>query len=107
MNSDPIMVASFLKLLRQSFNLDESKFRVLIHLHEYHNEAEILDYWSKVTQISRSQFTKSYHKPHTGTNNHPDYKGSCKIKYYDSYLAKLLTVIYQKTAQSITSPQTE
>ena len=37
-NSDPMLVKTFLALLRKSFSVDESKLRALIHLHSYHNE---------------------------------------------------------------------
>ena len=37
-NSDPAMIKTFLKLLRTGFAIDESKLRVNIHIHEYHDE---------------------------------------------------------------------
>src|SRR3990167_7249241 len=37
-NSDPDLITTFIFLFRNSFKLDESKFRVLMHLHKYHNE---------------------------------------------------------------------
>jgi len=37
-NSDPVMIQTFLNLFRQSFKLDESKFRICLHLHSYHNQ---------------------------------------------------------------------
>jgi hypothetical protein len=101
MNSDPVMVKTFLGLLRKSFVLDETKFRVLLHLHEYHDEVEMKDYWSKITQIPIDQFSKTYIKAHTRTRIHPDYKGCCKIKYYDSHIARVLAAIYNSLAKLI------
>jgi transcriptional regulator with XRE-family HTH domain len=37
MNSDPDLMRKFLELFRESFALDEKKFKPLLHLHEYHN----------------------------------------------------------------------
>lgn len=93
-NSDPDMIKTFLTLLRKSFQIDESKFRALIHIHEYHNKKEIESFWSIATNIPLNQFNKSYLKPNTGKNKHKDYKGCCNIRYYDSKIAHELTIIY-------------
>ncbi len=93
-NSDPIMMSKFLSLLRGGFQLDERKFRGLIHLHDYHDEATQLEYWSKITQIPHTQFHKSYRKPHTGKNTREGYPGCLSLRYLDSALAKLLKMIY-------------
>ena len=45
-NSDPAMIRTFLILLRKAYNIDESKFRALVHIHEYHNDQLIKKYWS-------------------------------------------------------------
>lgn len=45
MNSDPKMIRTFLILLRKFFTIDESKFRVLLHLHEYHAVDESVVYY--------------------------------------------------------------
>ena len=92
-NSDPLMIKSFLKLLRASFKLDERKFRGLVHVHEYHDEKEIKNYWSKITNIPLSQFSKSYLKPHTGKNIKKGYKGTISISYYDYKIALELSFV--------------
>ena len=101
MNSDPKMISTFLTLLRHGFDLDELKFRVLIHLHEYHNRAEMIKYWSQITRIPVRQFLKVYQKPHTRKRIHPDYRGSCSIRYYDASIARELTAIYNALAIKI------
>ncbi len=100
-NSDPTMINCFLKLLRSSFVLDERKFRGLVHAHEYHNEIEIKNYWSKVTNIPLSQFSKSYLKPHTGKNYRQGYKGTISVRYYDYKIALELGFIYNRFAQNL------
>lgn len=89
-NSDPKLVGTFLTLLRKSFSLDESKFRVVIHLHEYHDEATQKIFWSNVTGIKQSSFTKSYMKPHTGKVRRKGYPGCIAVRYYDAKIAKIL-----------------
>ncbi len=100
-NSDPEMIAIFLKTFRKSFPLQESKFRALIHIHEYHNEKKLKQYWSNLTKIPLNQFTKSYRKPHTGSRKKEGYKGAIKIKYYDSSIAMQLKAIYNQLAKTI------
>ena len=100
-SSDPIMIATYLKLLRRSFTIDETKFRALVHVHEYHIEPEIRLYWSNLTSIPLSQFTKSYLKPHTKKTIRPGYKGAIRIAYYDSRIVNELKAIYNTLATNL------
>ncbi len=93
-NSDPVMIETFITLLRASYQLDESKFHVSVHLHEYHNKADILNFWSRVTKISLTQFIRPYLKPHTSIRKHENYKGCITVRYYDVKIARELTAIY-------------
>lgn len=97
-NSDPLMVSTFLKLLRNSFRLDETKFRALVHIHEYHNEKKVIAYWTKITKIPISQFTKSYLKSHTAKRKKVDYMGCIRISYYDYKVARELASVYNMFA---------
>lgn len=98
-NSDPTMITSFLRLLRSSFDLDERKFSVSIHLHKYHNQDEILAFWSTITKIPLTQFIRPYLKPHTGKNIRPGYKGCVTVRYYDCKIAYELEAIYNAFAE--------
>jgi hypothetical protein len=93
MNSDPKMIKYFLYTLRKSFNLDEKKFRGLIHLHEYHDPQKQLDFWSKITKIPKKQFNNPYLKSHTGKNKRSNYPGCLSIRYYDNKIYKELIFI--------------
>ena len=65
-NSDPKIVKTFLHFFRKGFEINERKFRVCVHLHEYHVKKKQLEFWCKVTQIPLSQFIKPYLKQNTG-----------------------------------------
>lgn len=93
-NSDPEMISIFLRLFRSAFNLNESKFRCLVHVHEYHNDIDEKQYWSKITAIPLSQFNRSYLKPHTGKRKKLNYHGTISIRYYDSKIAVKIKSIY-------------
>jgi hypothetical protein len=99
-NSDSNMVNLFLKCLRSSLQLDERKFRIKIHVHEYHNEAKILKYWSEVTKIPLSQFSRSYLKPNTRKRKRENYMGCANIRYYDYKVALELSSIYNMFAKN-------
>ncbi|KKU79357.1 MAG: hypothetical protein UY04_C0011G0023 [Parcubacteria group bacterium GW2011_GWA2_47_7] len=88
-NSDPDLVRIFLRLLRESVSLDESKFRVVMHLHSYHDEAVEKNFWSKIIQIDKKQFLKTYQKHESG-NAKPGYRGCVQIKYFDVNIKRVL-----------------
>lgn len=87
-NSDPNLVAIFLRLLRNGFEINENKLRACVHLHEYHDREKQLQFWSRVTNISRTQFTKPYIKPHTGKRSHINYQGCISVRYHDVRVAR-------------------
>ncbi len=98
-NSDPKMIKTFLALLRKSFELEEKKFRALIHLHEYHNEKKQKKFWTKITGIPPRQFNRSYHKPNTKKRIRDNYPGCLAIYYYDHKIAKELAALYNSFAE--------
>lgn len=94
-NSDPDLVELFLFLFRKSFRVDEDKFRACMHLHDYHDEEERKDFWSRITGISKNQFIKTYQKPHTAKRIRDNYPGCLNIRYYDALIAKELLAFYK------------
>lgn len=94
-NSDPKMISSFLYLFRNSFDdIDEKKFRCLVHIHEYHNDEKIKRFWSDTTGIPLTQFLQSYLKPHTSKRKRDGYLGTISIRYYDCRIVRNLKAIY-------------
>lgn len=102
-NSDPDLLRSFIYLLRKSFEIDENKFRPIIHLHPYHDERMQLKYWSGVLKIPIKQFMKSWRKQNTGKRVKQNYQGCVTINYYDSLVAKEL-IAYAKAFLKINRP---
>ena len=89
-NSDPNLISTFLFLFRNAFDLDENKFRVLMHLHRYHNEKVQKEFWSKVTKIPKVQFHKTYSKPSNEKYKKEGYQGCIKVYYGDVSIARKL-----------------
>jgi transposase len=95
-NADPEMIKYFLCVFRKSFDLDEKKFRALIHLHEYHDAARQLKFWSDITKIPISQFNKPYLKKNTGKNKKDSYPGCVSIRYSDNKIYKEIIFMIKK-----------
>lgn len=59
-NSDPRMVAFSCSWLRHFFQVDESRLRVRLYLHQGLDLAAAIAFWSELTGIPGSQFAKPY-----------------------------------------------
>ncbi|HNV12963.1 MAG TPA: hypothetical protein PK686_03770 [bacterium] len=94
-NSDSRMIRIFLFLLRKSFSIDENKLSACIHLHEYHDKEEMINFWSQVSGIGENKFYV-YNKPHTGINKKLGYKGCLSVYYGDVKIFKEIFIIIQR-----------
>lgn len=92
-NSDDKLIKTFLRLLRRSFDLNESKFRVCVHLHSYHNTEKQLKFWSQITDIPLSKFIKPYKKKNTGKRAKEGYNGCVSVRYHDVKIARQLLMV--------------
>ena len=81
-NSDPKLVKYFVTIFRKAFDVDEKRFRALIHVHKYHNISRQIKFWSEITKIPKSQFNKPYSKPNTGKRKKENYQGCISVRYY-------------------------
>lgn len=95
-NSDPELIRTFLYLFRNSFVLDENKFKVLMHLHGYHNEIKQKKFWSQVTGISQKQFLKTFNKPSTGIYKKDKYEGCIQVRYHDVKIGRVIQAVAKK-----------
>lgn len=87
-NSDQRIICFFLVLLRKYYNIDESKLRFSIAYRCDQSYDSLKYYWSKLTNIPKSRCFKT--KPDMRTKGKQtlkkDYKGVCRIIYYDTSL---------------------
>jgi transcriptional regulator with XRE-family HTH domain len=81
-NSDPNMVKVYLFLLRKSFNIKIEKLKGVIHLHCYHKQNEMIDYWSKITKIDKKNLY-FFKKQNSGKTIRENYKGCISLRYGD------------------------
>lgn len=86
-NTDPVLAVLFITLFRKSYVLDESKFRVRLHLHYYHNQNESRKFWSDLLMIPETKFGKIYIKKRSISKKYrKNFSGICFIKYNDEAL---------------------
>lgn len=80
-NTNSEIIKLFLNFLRNDVGLEESRLKLQLQIHEGDNQEEIEKFWSKLTKIPRSRFTKTIIRP-VG-NKIGKSKGTCKIRYSD------------------------
>ena len=94
-NSDPEMIKVFLRLFRYVFPVNETKLRICVHVHEYHNVKAIINFWSEITGIPPAQFHKPYIKPHTRKVIREGYMGCITIIYGDVEVLRKIIFTYK------------
>lgn len=101
-NTDAKMAQLFITLLRKCYKLDESKFRIRLHLHYYHNIKKSKKIWSELLDIPLSQFNKIYIKKRSKTKRfRKNFGGICLISYLDSNIRREVMEIFEQLYLSI------
>ncbi|MGH9244928.1 MAG: hypothetical protein ACRD29_11550 [Acidimicrobiales bacterium] len=81
-NSDPRMIIFFLAWLRHFFDVDESRLRLRLYLHEGLDLDAANGFWSDVTAIPPSQFIKPYRAvPDAGIRHSKHVMGCPSVGY--------------------------
>lgn len=87
-NSNPKLIASFVNLLRKAYQIDENKLRFDIGYRYDQDFKKLRNYWSKITHIPKSKCFNT--KPDKRSKGKPtlkeNYKGICRVIYYDTSL---------------------
>jgi len=88
-NSDSSMIRLMMKWFRKICHVPEHKFRISLCLHELHVRKDVREFWSRVTGVPLSQFTKDTIKPtiHSQRTNKL-YEGTCRITIHSVDLFK-------------------
>lgn len=104
-NTDPRLCLIFITLLRSCYDLEESKFRIRLHLHSYHVELELKKYWSTLLKIPLSQFNSTIWKkePNSGKRYRQNYHGICFVKYNSVDLQKRIMAFAHILGEKLTN----
>ena len=84
-NTDPSMVAFFVKWAEKCLNIKKEDMHLKLHLYKDMNEGEYLDFWSKKLSMSKKSFEKSYIKNSKLTDltyKNGFGKGTCNIRVH-------------------------
>ncbi len=87
-NSDSKMITLFITLLRQCYQIDESKFRMTIQCRSDQNQVDLSAYWTTITGIpSTQQYKSRVDSRSIGKSTLKlNYRGVCVIDYFDTNL---------------------
>jgi len=93
-NSDPQMVALFMRFLRSRYMLDEARLRASLYCYSNQKVPEITAFWSRLLTIPESQFTKAYVRNDYRADARKMTYGLVHIRYSDKKLLRdLLNLI--------------
>ncbi len=85
-SSNPLIIKFFMRLLKNCYKIEQSKFRCRIQCRFDQNIKLLEDYWRKTTGISSKQFYPTYIDKRTKgkPTKKKDYKGVCTIHYFNT-----------------------
>ncbi len=102
-NTDPKLVCLFIALLRKHYSIDETRFRVGLQIHYYHNPEEVREYWSEKLKVPASQFWKIYLKPRSGRRKsyRKNFYGICNLHYSSNVIQREMIALGHEIASRI------
>ena len=83
-NTDPAMVSFFCAWFRRFFDVDESRLRVRVYLHQGLDLNAAEDFWAEITGVPRSQFGKAYRAEPDPSIRHNKHEMGCAYVDYSS-----------------------
>ncbi|MBI5405646.1 hypothetical protein HY972_01230 [Candidatus Kaiserbacteria bacterium] len=94
-NTDPELMLIFISLLRKHYKINESRLRVGLLVHYYHNRSQTRQFWSEKLHIPTTQFWKIYLKPRSGKkrNYKRNFYGICNLHYSSSAIQRELIAL--------------
>jgi hypothetical protein len=92
-NSNPDIIRYWLYLLRTSFAIDESKFRLRIMIRADQDRAETRDYWMNVTNIGKCMPVFTDLRSVGKSPTYSGYNGVCTIYYNDISIRRYLDAV--------------
>lgn len=102
-NTDPILLNFYISLLRKCYKINETKFRIRLHLHYYHNIRNTKKFWSDLLDVPLNQFTSVYIKKRSKKKRfRKNFMGICFINYLNSGIRKELMELNNQLQKIIT-----
>ena len=83
-NTDPFIISTFLRYLRERLGVQNKRIKVQLQIHEGDNQEKLESFWEEITRIPREQFNRTIIRP-VG-NKVGKSKGTCKIRVHNKIL---------------------
>ena len=83
-NTDPAMIRFFCSWLRRFFEVDESRLRARVYLHEGLDLERAETFWSTLTGVPRRQFRRAHRAVPDASIRHNKHEHGCAYVYYCS-----------------------
>jgi hypothetical protein len=93
-NSDPLVIKTWMSLLRTGFEIDETKFACQLAISEGMDEEALKRFWSEVTEVPLARFYASSIRKPSGKVK-PDYRGVCIVHYFSLAIRRYLDALGQ------------
>ena len=104
-NSDPDLIRLFLRWLRSSFDIDESRLRARLYLHADLDIDRATDFWVKQTGIPADQFHQPYRAVVDETMRHRRHVHGClTVRYHSRSLQRRVMAKIMAVASSLADP---
>lgn len=101
-NTDPVLSLLFLSLLRRCYEVQESRIRIALHVHHYHDHNDVRRFWSQKLNVPESQFWKIYVKKRSEDKEYRrNFKGICHIHYASSAIQRELLALGVEIASKV------
>jgi len=81
-NSDPLILKTFLHILKKNYNIDTGKIRCELYLRADQNSKKMISFWAKELGLSLKNFKYAHFDQRTaGSPTFAHYKGVCMVRY--------------------------
>lgn len=101
-NTSPEMIKVYLNLLKKCFNISKDRVAVTVRYFTGMNRKECLEYWSKVTKVSKNKINMYYND---GGKRGKSLYGMCRLTVRKGgYFIKVIQSLIKKVATEINAP---
>lgn len=81
-NNNPNLIKIYLEFLRKCIKAPEDRIKAQLFIYPDHNETEVLEFWSKATDIPLHRFTKVMHMTQRSGRFKPSKYGTLKVRFH-------------------------
>jgi hypothetical protein len=104
-NTNPVYLKVFLTWMRATFDIDESRLRATLYLHDGLDLEAATAFWSTLLDIPISQFTKPYRAvPDSSIRSTKHIYGCPSVRYASSHLLRRVMAMIEAVTWRIADP---